>query len=120
MDKILTLCAGGLIAGESALVLLHMNYPSARSWSTLKNILLAFADIALGAFLVFFSIFWMGDAGSWLFYAAAAVLIATHVYREAEYLAGRTEPFAATRGLFVLNNVRIALLLAVSSQSLQT
>jgi len=120
MDKILTLCAGGLIAGESALVLLHMNYPSARSWSTLKNILLAFADIALGSLLVFFAFFWMDEAGSWLLYSAAAVLIATHVYREAEYLAGRTDPFAATRGLFIFNNVRIALLLAVSAHSLQT
>ena len=112
MARILTVCAGGLIAGESLLVLLHMHFPAVRPWRTRKNVLLAAADIALGALLVVLSTWWTVGDTRWLLYTAGAILIATHGYREIEYLAGDQEPFAATRGLFVFNNIRIVLLIA--------
>jgi hypothetical protein len=112
MGTILTVCAGGLIAGESLLVLLHMHFPAVKPSRTRKNVLLAAADIGLGTILVVCALFWTGRESSLLLYPAAAVLIATHAYREVEYLAGRAAPFTATRGLFVFNHIRIALLIA--------
>jgi len=112
MGKLLTICAGGLIAGESLLVLLHMQLPFTRPSRTVKNVLLAVADILLGSLLVLLAVLWKGDDIRWLLYTAGAVLIATHIYREAEYLAGGAVPFTATKGLFLFNNIRIALLIA--------
>jgi hypothetical protein len=113
MGKIFAVCAGGLIAGESLLVLLFMNYPPIKSSRTFKNVALALVDIALGVLLVLLSVVWTGNDTRWLLYSAGSVLMVTHLYREAEYLSGRTKPFAATRGLFVFNNIRIALLLSL-------
>jgi len=112
METILVLCAGGLISGESALLLLSMTYPSTAPWSTTKNVTLALTDICLGPLLAGLALFGGSHALGWLFCGAAGVLLVTHSIREVEYLAGSGKRFAMNVGLFVFNNVRICLLAA--------
>lgn len=112
MEKILVVCAGGLISGESALLLFGMMYPSIAPWSTAKNVALALTDIGLGALLAFLALFGGSHALGWLFCGAVGVLLATHSFREVEFLAGSGKRFAMNVGLFVFNNVRICLLAA--------
>jgi hypothetical protein len=109
---IIAVCAGGLIAGESALLLFRMNYPSTTFWSTAKNTVLAVTDIILGALLVFISVFEKRYLYTWPFYATVAVLLSTHLYREIEHLEKSGKRFTMNIALFVFNNVRICLLLA--------
>jgi hypothetical protein len=112
MERILAICAGGLISGESALLLFGMTFPSVTTWLTTKNVALAATDITLGALLAGFSIVEADHPIGWLFYGAIGVLLITHSIREAEYLAGSGRRFAINVGLFVFNNIRIALLAA--------
>ncbi len=112
MERILSICAGGLISGESALLLFGMTIPSVAPWSTIKNITLAATDIALGLLLACLALFGGLHSPVWLFCGAVGVLLVTHSIREVEYLAGSGKPFAKNVGLFVFNNVRICLLAA--------
>jgi hypothetical protein len=105
-----TLCAGGLVAAESAVLLAGMNIPSISSWSTPKNLLLASSDDFLGSLLLYFSLSGKASRDTWLSWAASALLLITHVYREAEFLTGVSEPFTKGVPLFVFNNLRIVLL----------
>lgn len=109
LDDIATLCAGGLVLAESALLLLGMNIPTASPWSTPRNLLLASTDIALGGVLAYYALSGCTSQGDWLYYAAAGLLVLTHLYREAEFIAGWKDPFAGSAALFVFNNVRLAL-----------
>jgi hypothetical protein len=112
MEKILEVCAGSLISGESALLLFGMTYPRVTPWSTIKNVTLAATDIALGILLACLAVLGRSHSPGWLFCAAVGVLLLTHSMREVEYLAGLSNRFAANVGLFVFNNVRIGLLTA--------
>jgi hypothetical protein len=112
MDQIVVACAGGLIAGESALLLFGMNFPSITPWSTARNIVLAVTDIILGALMVCISVFEKKYLNAWPFYAAVAVLLSTHLYREVEHLGKSGERFIINSALFVFNNIRIGLLVA--------
>jgi len=112
MEKILVLCAAGLIAGESALLLVGMTYPYIAPWSTIKNIVLAATDIVLGLLLGGLAILGGSHTLAWLFCGAVGVLLVTHSIREVEYLSGSGRRFAVTLGLFVFNNVRLGLLAA--------
>ena len=112
MVRILAVCAGGLISGESALLLFGMAFPFVTTWLTIKNVALALVDIALGALLAFASILGADHSPGWFFYGAIGVLLISHSIREIEYIAGSGGRFAANIGLFVFNNIRIALLAA--------
>jgi hypothetical protein len=112
MVRIFAICAGGLIAGESALLLFGMTFLFATAWLTTKNVALAAVDIALGALLACISIPGTHHSPGWFFFAAVGVLLITHSIREVEYIAGSGRRFVINVGLFVFNNIRIALLAA--------
>jgi hypothetical protein len=50
-----------------------------------------------------------GVPGGALYYSAAVLLLLTHVFRDAELMAGWREPFAANPALIAFNNIRLAL-----------
>ena len=108
LADIAALCAGALVLGESALLLLGMNVPTVSPWSTPRNLLLASSDIALGGVIAGLAIAGRASGGG-LYYAAAAALLVTHVFRDAELVLGLSQPFAANPALTVFNNIRLAL-----------
>ena len=110
LDGIATLCAGSLVAAESALLLFGMNVPTISPWSTSRNVALAASDVALGSLLIYAAVAGRLLSGAWVSDAAACLLMLTHAYRDVEFLAGWQEPFAESPALFVFNNLRLALL----------
>ncbi|HET6452594.1 MAG TPA: hypothetical protein VFI08_14850 [Spirochaetia bacterium] len=110
LDGIAALCAGGLVAAESALLLLGMNVPTVSAWSTPRNVALGVSDVVLGSVLIYAALSGRAAAGDWMYWASAGALALTHAFREVEFLAAGSEPFARSPALFVFNNVRLALL----------
>ncbi len=110
MERVVTAAAGGLAGVESALLLIGMNLPQASTWSTPGNLLLASSDVILGGLLMYLAVSGSPPSWGWLYYAACSILLVTHLYREAEYIEGWRVPFTRGVPLFVLNNVRLALL----------
>ncbi len=109
LADIAALCAGALVLGESALLLIGMNVPSVSPWSTPRNLLLASSDVVLGGVITGLALAGRASGGGGLFYAATAALLVTHVFRDAELVLGLSRPFAANPALTVFNNIRLAL-----------
>ena len=104
------LCAGGLIAIESSLLLFGMNYPSVSDWSSTKNVAFAVSDVILGSSLIYYSLSKI-DIPKSLIYLTYSLLFSTHIYRNFELIPILSEnKFCHNTPLYILNNVRIGLL----------
>jgi len=106
----LTFTAGGLIAVESTLLLIGMNIPEISPWTNIKNTPLALSDILLGGLLIYFSLSGNEYHSNPWYYFSIGLLMATHLYRDAEFFSSINEPFIHNKPLFILNNVRLGLL----------
>lgn len=110
IQNINQICAGGLIAVESSLLLFGMNYPAVTDWSSVKNISFALSDIVLGSSLIFYSLSEKTLPPS-ILYLTYGLLLSTHIYRSFEIVPILSEnKFCHNTPLYILNNIRIGLL----------
>jgi hypothetical protein len=109
--KIVAVLAGLVIAGEAAALLtgMHLFVRPTSPWLTPKNNALAVLDVITGAIIVALAI--TGKTPG-LFYATAALTLLTHAFRDWEYLASAGSPFAFNLPLFVVNNLKLAGIIA--------
>jgi hypothetical protein len=114
--KITTLLTGGVVAGEAlALVVgMHLLSKGANAWLSVKNHLFLALDIVAGLSLVYLALAQRGVAWPYALFSVAALALLTHGYREWEYLARIGNPFCANVPLFVVNNLKLAGLVAVA------
>lgn len=111
---VVTLVTGLFIAGEALALLVGMHFSSEgdKTWITFKNDLFLVLDIVLGLGLVYLALAHRGAAWPYALYVLAGLALLTHGYREWEYLAGADNAFCATTPLFVVNNLKLAGLVA--------
>ncbi len=110
IQNITQICAGGLIAVESLLLLFGMNYPTISNWSSVKNITFAVSDVILGSSLIYYSLS-KNDIPISLIYLTYGLLFSTHIYRNFELIPILSDnKFCHNTPLYILNNVRIGLL----------
>ena len=74
----------------------------------MKNGLLLQVDIITGVALILIALLVKDYLGSPIFYAVMVIAVVTHVFRDWEYFNGVQNVFLVNRGLFILNNVRLA------------
>jgi hypothetical protein len=110
--KIIAVSTGLVIVGEAAALLagMHLFVRPASPWLTPKNNALAVIDIITGVIIVVLAI---AGKSPGLFYAAAALALITHSFRDWEYLTSAGFPFAFNLPLFIVNNLKLAGVIAV-------
>ena len=114
--KITTLLTGMVVAGEALALLVGMHFLSEgdNPWISWKNDLFLVLDVVAGLGLVYLALVHRGAAWPYALFILTGLTLLTHGYREWEYLAGAGNPFCANAPLFVVNNLKIAGLLAVA------
>lgn len=114
--KTATLLTGIIVAGEALALLVGMHFLSEGNnpWISFKNDLLLFLDIVAGLGLVYLALAGGGVAWPYALYALVGLGFVTDGYREWEYLASAGNPFCANGPLFVVNNLKLAGLLAIT------
>ena len=112
--KIAALLTGAAVAGEALALLVGMHFVSHgdNAWISVKNDLFLALDIVAGSGLVYLALSHRGAAWPYAFSILAGLALLTHGYREWEYLARASNPFCANGPLFVVNNLKLAGLLA--------
>jgi hypothetical protein len=106
---------GLVVAGEALALLvgMHLLSKGANAWLSVKNDLFLALDMVAGLDLVYLALAQRGDAWPYALSSVAALALLTHGYREWEYLAQAANPFCANAPLFVVNNLKLAGLVAV-------
>jgi hypothetical protein len=114
--KIITLLTGMVIAGEALALLVGMHLLSEgdNAWISVKNNLFLALDLLAGLGMIYLSLARHGAVWPYALFLLAGFAVLTHGYRDWEYLAGVTNPFCANIPLFVVNNLKIAGLLATT------
>jgi hypothetical protein len=114
--KITTLLTGAVVAGEALALLvgMHLLSESDNAWLSAKNDFFLALDILAGLGLLYLALAHRGPAWPYALYSLAGLALLTHGYREWEYLARAANPFCANLPLFVVNNLKLAGLLAVA------
>jgi len=101
----LSLAIGILVVGEALFLLVGMVFlgPKPNKWNIMRNINTLFIDIAFGALLLLNAI----ETNQFIQVSIIA-LIATHAYREAEFLFSKSETrFIFNWPLFAINSVKL-------------
>jgi hypothetical protein len=108
--KIITVLTGLIMVGEAVTLLVGtlQGVGETGSWLSLKNGLLLQVDIITGVALILIALLVKDYLGSPIFYAVMVIAVVTHVFRDWEYFNGVQNVFLVNRGLFILNNVRLA------------
>jgi hypothetical protein len=108
--KIITVLTGLIMVGEAVTLLIGtlQGVGEASSWLSFKNGLLLQVDIITGVALILIALLVKDYLGSPIFYVVMVIAVVTHVFRDWEYVKGVQNVFLANRGLFILNNVRLA------------
>ena len=106
-NRLTLLSTGGVIAGESLLLLIGMNIPSASDWVSIKNISFSISDILIGSYMIYAALYQSDLQNSWPFFLLTAIPLITQGYRDYEYLSRTPNAFCANTPLFVMNNVRL-------------
>jgi hypothetical protein len=103
-----TILLGVLLAGEALALWVGMR--SARQagadWNWKKNSLFVYLDLTCGLVLLLGMALKLPEFFFWLVFAA---VVASHAYREYEYLSLRQQPFCSNLALFILNNLKLVL-----------
>jgi hypothetical protein len=117
--KITTLLTSTVVAGEALALLVGMHLLSEgdNSWISVKNDLFLALDIVAGLGLVYLALAHRGTAWPYALCFLVSLALLTHGYREWEYLARASNPFCANAPLFVVNNLKLAGLLAVAASA---
>jgi hypothetical protein len=108
--KIITALTGLIMVGEAVALLIGtlQSGGDTSGWLSLKNGLLLQVDIITGVALILIALLVKDYLGSPIFYAVMVAAVVTHVFRDWEYVNGGRNMFLASRGLFVVNNVKLA------------
>ena len=103
--QVLSLITGILVSGEAIILLVVMLLISPRpnKWNTMRNTNTLFIDLAFGALLILHAI----EPNPFIQLSVLA-LIATHGYRELEYLFKKSENmFIINQPLFAANTIKL-------------
>jgi hypothetical protein len=111
--KIIAVLTGLVIAGEAVALLagMHLFVRPVSPWLTPKNNVLAVIDMITGIIIVALAITGKSPV---LFYAAVVLALITHGFRDWEYLASAELPFIFNLPLFIVNNLKLAGVIAVA------
>lgn len=114
--KITALLTGMVVTGEALALLVGMHFLSEGNnpWISFKNDLFLVLDIVAGLGLVYLALAHRGLGWPYALYSLVGLALLTHGYREWEYLASAGNPFCANGPLFVVNNLKLVGLLAVT------
>ena len=113
--KTAAILTGLVIAGEALALFVGMHLLGAGqpAWISPKNDLLLGLDVLAGLGLIVLTARSHSTLELGLLYAILIVSLGIHGYREWEYVAGVAGRFCANLPLFVINNLKLAGLLAV-------
>lgn len=103
-----TILLGLLLIGE-ALALwagMHWQAKGENGWTSLKNDLLLLADILCGIFILLGRALNLPELVFWIVFG---IVIASHAFREYEYITFQKQPFCTNLPLFIVNNLKIIL-----------
>jgi hypothetical protein len=114
--KILTILIGATISGEALALTMgvHLLGDASNPWITPSNNIMLIADMLTGAGLIYVGISADESYNSVLFWVFAGVALISHGFREWEYLAVIENKFCGNLPLFIVNNVKLAGLIAIS------
>ncbi len=117
--KAISILTGIIIVGEALALLVGMHFLSPRGnpWISFKNDLLIGIDIAAGIGLVYVVVA-NTDFSAGLFFILIGVSLLAHGYREWEYFSDVSAKFCINLPLFILNNIKLAGLLAGTAMAL--
>jgi hypothetical protein len=110
--QVLASITGILISGEAIFLLIKrlLFDPRPNKWNTMRNTNTLFIDMAFGALLVIHAI----EPNPFIQLSVFA-LLATHAYREFEYLFRKSEiMFIINTPLFVVNTINLSLLVLLA------
>jgi hypothetical protein len=112
--KVISVLTGAVVAGEAAALLVgvYILGGAENPWISAKNSLFLVLDVLMGLGLVYLALAARGAAWPAVFYSTVAVALLSHGYREWEVLVNASNPFCANTPLLVVNNFKIAGLLA--------
>lgn len=109
--RIILVISGFIIFFESLSLLMSTSLQS-QSWQMLKAFLFLFSDIIISAVLVSLLFTRINVEHMPFFYIISALLAASHIIREAEYLLKLNAPFLSNESLFLTNSIRTGALIA--------
>lgn len=114
--RIITGLTGLLVLGEAAALLFGMHFLSGpgNPWNSLKNDLLLAIDIVSGVLLIWLVSNRSGIRPATGLYILLGVAILSHTFRVWEFLKDNPQKFCINTPLFVVNNVKLTLLLAIA------
>jgi hypothetical protein len=114
--RILPILTGALLTGEAIALLVGMRWlsPGGNPWISVKNDLFLGLDIAAGTGMIYLAVALEALPGSGLFRGLVLVSLLAHGYRDWEYLVSAGNRFCTNGPLFVVNNVKLAGLLAIA------
>ncbi len=118
--KIMTILTGAFISGEALALTagVHLFGDPANLWITPTNNIMLIADVITGAGLIYVGITADSNFNSVMFWIFTGVAILTHGFREWEYIADIENKFCGNLPLFIMNNIKLAGLTAISITSI--
>ena len=107
--RIVALLTGLVIAGEAMALLIGLRIVGSGDdpWLCAKNDLLLALDLVTGLGLICAVFVKRGPMTPYVFFAAVAIALLSHLFREWEVIARAANPFCANTPLFVVNNLKI-------------
>lgn len=118
--KYTTLLTAALIAGEALALEIGMHLPANRGngWLHPRNEIMMATDILTGVALIVLTFTQPEFYRTPAFYILTGLNIVTHVFRDVEYFAPLADPYCGNVPLLVINNVKLAGLIAAGSLGL--
>jgi hypothetical protein len=99
---------GLLLIGEALALWAGMHWLSngENGWTSFKNDFFLFVDILSGSLLL---LGWALNLSEIIFWVVFFIVVASHSFREYEYLTLQKKPFCSSLPLFIVNNLKIIL-----------
>ena len=118
--QIVTILVSLVVAGEAAALAvgMHLVKKSQSPWVSLKNDVLLALDVVDGLALILLAFDDVNFPQPLLFPVFVIIGLLTHLYRMWEYQSGRTASFCGSRGLYIVNNLKLIGLTVILSWGL--